>query len=368
MSKSVTTYEPGEKRPKVRGESRLAGPFTDDLPSYTYQEFYDEVMNKANDKDRVGERTATGYVRNVRRFVDYLRENRRKTPLEADTSDLRRFLRQCRRDGDKDNTLKTRRSAVSRFYSELAVLATDDVLPVSPDDVPENPEEGYEATWSVDETHKHKQSGGESEIEYLKPEQVKRLYSNAPAPTLRNKLIIRLLYQTGMRVSELTHTKLRHVRRDDREIDVPAVTSKSNSRTVAYKPSLDSLLRRWIDGGYRDGEHYAEGSPYLFPTAQAEKISRETVRTVIRQAADNADMDNSVIYTDKAGNDRHPISPHILRHSMAVNSLSVGTLNVRELQEILGHSDLETTEKYLKIASDDATDKYHNTGGPPEGD
>lgn len=328
--------------------------------------FVQTIKHKANKQDRVGERTAKSYRRNVRFFAEWLAEERDKTLLEAETSDLRVYLQQCVADGDKDNTIKTRRSAISRFYGELPAMASDGKVGVSPDDCPSNPEEGYDATWTVAETHKQAQSG--EEIQYLKPEEVKSLYSNVPAPTVRNKLLIRLLYQTAMRVSEATHIKLSHIDRDAREITVPAATSKSNSRTVAYKPSLDSLLRRWIDGGYRDGEHYAESSPYLFPTAQAEKISRETVRTVIIEAAETAGLDNSVIYTDNAGNDRKRISPHILRHSMAVNSLKAGTLNVRELQDILGHSELETTEKYLKIASDDATDKYHNTGGPPEGD
>lgn len=52
---------------------------------------------------------------------------------------------------------------------------------------------------------------------------------------------------------------------------------------------------------------------------------------------------------------------------MAVNTLKAGTLNVRELQEFLGHHSLEMTETYLQIASDDATDAYRERGGPPEG-
>jgi len=360
------TYEPGEKRPKKRGE-HWPLMLRDGLPTDTLHRFRRQVMNKPNEKDSVGERTANSYERNIRRFLDYLETHRNKAPLEANTSDLRQYLIHCKGQGDKDNTIKTRRSAVSRFYDELETLATDDVIDLDASDVPENPEEGYSGTWTVDETHKEKVSGGEEEINYLEPEEVERLAANVPAPTVRNQLIVRLLYQTGMRVSEFVNIKLRHVRRDDREIDVPAVTSKSNSRTVAYKPSLDSLLRRWIDGGHRDAEHYAAESPYLIPTAQSEHISRETVRKVIVDAAENAGLDNSTIYVDNAGNKRHPINVHILRHSMAVNSLSAGNLNVRELQDILGHSSLETTEKYLKIATESATDKYHATGGPPEG-
>lgn len=365
------TYKPGEKRPKKRGE-HWPVLLVADLPSDTLHKFRGEVMNKANQKDRVGERTVDSYERNIRRFLEYLEEYRNKTPLEAETSDLRQFLRHCRRQGDKDNTIKTRRSAVSRFYSELEVMATDDVIDLDADDVPENPEEGYDATWNVDETHKQQESGGNDGIAWLKPEEMKQLWNNVPAPTLRNKLIVKLLYHTAMRVSELTHVKLSHIGfpwdGEKREIDVPAVSSKSGSRTVAYKATLDDDLRRWVQGGFRDAEHYAAESDFLFPTSQSERISRETVRTVIRQAADNAGLDNDTIYTDKAGNERTRISPHICRHSMAVNTLDAGRMNVRELQEYLGHHSLDVTERYLEITSDGATDKYHEMDGVPEGD
>lgn len=338
------------------------------LPTDTLHEFRGEVLNKPNKKDRVGERTADSYERNIRKFLEYLQFNRNKEPLEADTSDLRRFLRHCRQDGDSDNTIKTRRSAVSRFYDELRVLAEDGVLPIEPSDVPANPEDGYDMAWSVDETKKSSESG--DNFQYLPPEDIKKLWQNVPAPKVRNRVLIKLAYHTGMRVSELCHIRLEDIgfawEGEPREISVPSVTSKSGRDIpVAYKDTLDTDLRRWVEGGLRKAVPYADESDYLFPTKQSERISRETVRTVVRQAADNANL-NRDIYTDKAGNTRTKVSPHILRHSMAVNTLKEGTLNVRELQEFLGHSDLETTEKYLKEASDNATDRYHDRGGPPE--
>ncbi len=326
--------------------------------------FEKTIRNKPNQADRVSERTATSYLRNVRFFVEWLAEERGKEILDADTSDLRVYLQDCSASGDKDKTIVTRRSAISRFYAELPKMAEDGRIPVDPDACPENPEEGYDATWTVHESHKSQQSG--DEIQYLPPEDVKKLWQHVPSPKVRNKLLIRLAYQTGMRVSELINVKVQSVNRTEREIRVPAVTSKSGSRKVAYKPSLDSLLRRWLDGGLRDAVPYAPESEYLFPTKEAERISRESVRRVVRKAAESAGL-NQDIYTDTAGNTRTKVSPHILRHSMAVNTLNAGTLNVRELQEFLGHHSLEMTETYLQIASDDATDAYRERGGPPEG-
>lgn len=333
----------------------------------TLRAFEKTIRNKPNEKDRVSERTATSYLRNVRFFAEWLESERDKGILEAETSDLRVYLQDCYASGDKDKTIVTRRSAISRFYGELPTMAEDGRIPVDAEACPENPEANYDATWTVDESYKTQESG--DEIQYLSPDEVTSLWQAVPAPKLRNKVLIRLAYQTGMRVSELINIQMDSVGRawkgEKRVIRVPAVTSKSGSRKVAYKSTLDSDLRRWMEGGLRDAVPYADESPYLFPTREGERISRESVRRIVRKAADNADL-NQEIYTDKAGNTRTKVHPHILRHSMAVNTLKAGTLNVRELQEFLGHHSLEITETYLKIASDDATDAYIDRGGPPE--
>lgn len=357
-------------RPKIRGEHEPVV-MIDGLPSKTLSQFRREILNKPNENDRVSERTAESYVRNIRVFFEYLRDNRQKKPLEADTSDLRQFLRHYKSNGDSDYTLKTRRSAVSRFYSELSVMARDDVLPISEGDCPPNPEEGYDATWSVNKTEKERHTG--DELHYFTPKEVKMLCQNVPAAQtggkLRNRLIVRMLYQTGMRVSELTHVRVnRDIDREKHEISVPSISSKSGGRLVAYKSTLDSDLRRWLDGGHRDSVPYADESPYLFPTNRSERISTETVRRIIREAADNAGLDNPTVYTDNAGRERSLLNVHSLRHSMAINTLESGAMNVRELQEFLGHAELETTEQYLKIAADGAVDAYKDANGPPEGD
>ena len=336
----------------------------DGLPSNTLHAFLTTIQNKPNEKDRVSERTANSYERNIRYFIEWLSEERGTHPLEVDSSDLEEYLIHCRSTGDKDKTIVTRRAAISRFYDELKNLARRGKLGVSPDDIPENPEAQYDGTWSVSESHKHSESG--DEISYLSPEEVRKLWKNVPSPRVRNRLILRLMYQTGMRVSEVINIRYkRDIDYDNQIIKIPSSTSKGDSRKVAYKSSLNDLLRRWVDGGLRRGVPGADESEYLFPTVESDKISRETIRRIVRKAAESADL-NHDIYTDKAGNTRTKVSPHILRHSMAVNSLKAGTLNVRELQELLGHSNLSVSEKYLKIASKDATDKYHEKGGPPE--
>lgn len=337
--------------------------FDDRLPSNTLYEFIKTAKNKPNEEDRIGERTARSYERNIRLFLQWLSE-RGTNPLEVESHDLEAYLITCRESGDKDKTIVTRRAAISRFYDELPGLVARGDIDLDSDAIPDNPEEEYDGTWNVSESYKAKKSG--ESIQYLTPDEVNKLIKNVLSPKLRNRLITQMLYQTAARVSELINIRHeRDINRRDRRIEIPSITSKSSSRSVAYKPSLDKDLRRWIDGGLRDAVPGAEDSDYLFPTSESEKISRETIRRIVRKAADSAEL-NDDIYTDKAGNTRTRISPHILRHSMAVNTLKAQTMNVRELQEFLGHHSLSVTEEYLKIASDDAVTVYQEKGGPPE--
>lgn len=319
------------------------------------------AKNKPNSNDSIAESTVYSYRRNIRFFIEYLREEQNKGILDAETSDLRKYLTECSENGDKDKTIVTRRSAISRFYAELPTLAEDDYIPIPPSECPKNPEDGYDGTWRVKSSHKADESA--EDVQYLSPAEIKKLWTNVPAPTLRNRLMIRLCYQTGCRAGELTKLKVSHIDRDDRTIRIPTSISKSDARKVVYKPSLDSLLQRWLDGGYRDA--VPRDSPFLFPTSRGDHISKGRLRDIVHEAANEADL-NEEIYTDTIGKTRTKVSPHILRHSFAVNTLKHNVLNVRELQEILGHTSLETTEIYLEAASDDAKDRYRQNGGVPE--
>ena len=65
--------------------------------------------------------------------------------------------------------------------------------------------------------------------------------------------------------------------------------------------------------------------------------------------------------TDAAGNDRRKVTAHVLRHSFAVQSIKNGTDTPR-LQELMGHSEIETTERYLKFANNDLREAARRYG------
>lgn len=74
-----------------------------------------------------------------------------------------------------------------------------------------------------------------------------------------------------------------------------------------------------------------------------------------------------VQYVDQRGNKQRRVTTHTLRHGFAVNALKCG-IDIRRLQKLLGHADISTTQKYLRVIDEDVKEAYHkfNPQGPDE--
>lgn len=161
---------------------------------------------------------------------------------------------------------------------------------------------------------------------YLEPEEVARMA--AACSNLRDRLILLLLYTTGLRVSELVSLK-----RDDVDLEkrVIRVRGKGGKERIVFFPeSLANLLGNYLSS-------LDDGSEYLFPSSSGH-IHYTTVERIIRRAAEAAGI-------------KKRVSPHVLRHSFATQSLAMG-LDIREIQELLGHSSLSTTQVYAHISKE----------------
>ena len=197
------------------------------------------------------------------------------------------------------------------------------------------------------------------DVPSLTPEQIGMLAENAPSPTLRNELIIRMLYQTGLRRGEIVDVRLSDIDRDKREISIHAEKTHLN-RKVYYQASLDVYLNRWINVERKSLA--TAGSEYLFPTYKTEQISPKQINRIVRKAADNAGLQEDV-YDNAEGKTQVKITAHVLRHSFAMNCLR-NDMDSRYIQELMGHAKIETTEQYLQAMPADVRDAYR-TRGPP---
>ncbi|MDD3524533.1 MAG: site-specific integrase [Candidatus Cloacimonetes bacterium] len=157
----------------------------------------------------------------------------------------------------------------------------------------------------------------------------------------RDRIAIKLLFGTGMRVEELIGTKVEDVDTVKGEIHIHASRTKTRQyRDVIIPQSMIPELEGWIGS-------LPEGSMWLLPGRDPSKhISQRWIRMVIDKAARSAGIQRPYA-TSKDGRPMNIVSPHTLRHLHAVAALDSG-VPLNDLQAQLGHADLKTTSIYLK--------------------
>lgn len=170
---------------------------------------------------------------------------------------------------------------------------------------------------------------------------------NVPSPRIRNELLIKLLWYTGLRSSEIVRIAVDDIDHNEHKIQISDKKTES-FRPVWYPERLELLLAEWLDHGARDAiGPYGESSDYLFLTHQSPQMRPSHVSRIVKEAAQNAGV-NEVLYVDEGGKKRWKVTGHTLRHSMASYHANKLDTKIHHLKEILGHNDLETTLKYVK--------------------
>ncbi|WP_427898011.1 tyrosine recombinase XerC [Gardnerella pickettii] len=165
------------------------------------------------------------------------------------------------------------------------------------------------------------------------------------AIALRNAAILELLYATGMRVGELTSINVQDV---DFENHTVKVTGKGNKqRVVPFGVPAANACKEWLEHGRNVLlEKHAESSTSsqaLFLGARAKRIDQRIVRSIVHAAAAAANVPD--------------VAPHALRHSAATHMLNGGA-DLREVQELLGHSSLNTTQRYTHVSIQALKQRY----------
>lgn len=283
----------------------------------------------------------------LRRFTEWLDETGYEV-TEIGPLEIEDFLAHLSNEGYAPNSIDSSLSGVRLFYK---FLDRKDII----DENPADEVDRSNVRSLTNGTKKH----NEADVVYVTEDEKEAMVEHAPSPQLRNRLIIRLLWQTGVRGHELAGMELENLDRDERSIRVYS-RKTDDWRTVYYQPSLDFLLQQWLDGGYRDAYEPADESPYLFPSQRSEQISQQTIGKVIVQAAKNAGCQEKM-YEDAAGKPKWRLTTHSMRHGHAIFALKSG-VDIRTLQKHLGHRNLSTTQQYLRILDDDVKEAYRQFG------
>jgi len=157
---------------------------------------------------------------------------------------------------------------------------------------------------------------------------------------LRNKALFEFLYATGLRVSELTGLRDEDIHFAERLVRVMGKGKKE--RIVPFHESAAAIMARYLAG--RRAEFQGRNDR-VFVNSRGGTLSQRSVERILQK-----------VYHDLTLSGRH-VHPHLLRHSFATHLLQRGA-NLRIIQELLGHANLATTEKYTTLNFADLLNTY----------
>lgn len=162
-------------------------------------------------------------------------------------------------------------------------------------------------------------------------------------PSSRLTCLLELLYASGLRVSELVGLDLQDLLTDQRTLRVLGKGRKE--RLVPYHARAAEILAVYL--GFRSAFLAGRGLPpsaALFLNQRGGRLTTTSVRALLRTALEAASV-------------RSRVSPHALRHSFATHLLNRG-MDLRAIQELLGHASLSTTQRYTHLGLDELARTY----------
>jgi integrase/recombinase XerD len=234
---------------------------------------------------------------------------------DARIEELERWLAGMRADGRAPSTVVRRASAVRAYFRHLVLIGTRSENPAASLQLPRRPRRLPRA---------------------LSPAETERLIDAAAGTTprsLRDRGLVELLYGAGLRVSEAVGLERSGVDVDERIVRVLGKGGKERLVPLG-RPAAEAIRRYLALGRPHLDRRYR---PELFLNARGGPLTRAGAFLILRKLA------------EKAGLEPERVHPHLLRHSFATHLLEGGA-DLRSVQEMLGHADLGTTERYTHVS------------------
>ncbi|WEB31397.1 site-specific tyrosine recombinase XerD [Lactobacillus mulieris] len=271
--------------------------------------------------------TVDSYQLDLNQFIEYL-DKEKITDWSEDPLIIDSYLAKQRDEGKKTSTISRGITTLRRFYRYLLrqhILVVDPLIQI---DTPKQEKRLPLA---------------------LSQKEVEQLLAQPDIKTttgLRDRAILELLYATGMRVSELINLKEADLHTDLKIIRVLGKGSKE--RLVPVTDFALSWLDKYLKN-VRDPALLKKGvaCDFLFLNNRAGQLTRQAVWQSIKKYSKLAKIDKD-------------ITPHTLRHTFATHLLENGA-DLRVVQEILGHSDISTTQIYTNLSQKHIFDVYQKT-------
>lgn len=272
--------------------------------------------NYLENERKYPDNTVLGYLNDINNYNTFIKENNINYKT-INKDEIRKYLKYL-------DELKRSKSSISRTLSALrnfyTYLMHNKIVDSNPFKNIRNPKKDKKLP------------------NFLQHDELKIIFDSIDMSTalgLRNRLIIELLYATGIRVSELTSLEINNIDMSNQEIKILGKGSKE--RIVFFGDYAKRYLNLYLNEA-RPELLENNKTNILLLNNSGTPLSRRGVELIVDEVVKKAAL-------------KHNISPHVLRHTFATDMLNNGA-DLKSVQELLGHESLSTTQIYTHITNE----------------
>lgn len=263
---------------------------------------------------RLSENTVESYMRDLRQFAHFILRQYDVAPRKVERTMIERYMGLLFERGREKTSQARCLCGIRSFFNFLLI---SDQIEASPAEFVDTPKFGRHLP------------------DILTTAEIDRIIATVDMRTtkgIRDSAMLEVLYSCGLRVSELTSLRLSDLFFGEGYIRV--IGKGDKQRLVPISTVARDKIQRYLE----ERRSARSGEEVVFLNNRGGQLTRVMVFTILKQAA------------QRAGIDKH-ISPHTFRHSFATHLLEGGA-SIRQVQEMLGHESILTTEIYTHLDSD----------------
>ncbi len=284
-----------------------------------YVENFAYFMNNTKHKS---DNTIQSYKRDVLQYINYLSMNGVTDIAKTTKKTVKTYLDELQKQGRATSTVSRTLAALRSFY--LYIMQTGTQM--------------KDPTRNLEAPHVEKKLPS-----ILTTTEVDRLLEQpnlSEAKGIRDKAMLELLYATGIRVSELIALEVKDV---NLQIGFIVCRTDKKERIIPMGNIAREALSRYMENARKEmvGE---SDETVLFVNCNGTQMSRQGFWKLIKQYGRQADI-------------KEDITPHTLRHSFAAHLLENGA-DLKSIQEMMGHSDISSTQIYSQLMNNKLKDVY----------
>ena len=271
---------------------------------------YENYLTKVK---RASANTIASYMRDIRQFADWLSQSEDTDVVDASQLNISRYISHLEEEGRSSATLSRSLASLKNFYGYIVSAGFLETTPVTDIRI----ERGEKKLPQI-------LTGREIELLLAQP-------VATDAKGIRDKAMLEVMYATGMRVTELIELDLDAV---NLELGTIKCAGVKKSRTIPLYPAALRALAAYIQNVRAGMLAYGEEKA-LFVNVSGVRMSRQGFWKILKHYQETAHIEKE-------------ITPHTLRHSFAVHLLENGA-DLGSLQELMGHSDISSTQMYTHM-------------------